>query len=296
MVTETQKQLASDNVVRYFVRMILEYENYRSYLKAIFITRSKKNSRFSLRAFAQNLGISHSTLSQIFNGNRNLSRETTVQIAEKLKLNSLETEYFCLLVELESAVKLETKNMLLNRINRLRPEGASEANLLSVDSFKMISDWYHYAILQILKIKFIPHTALFISKALGIHKTETEMALERLLRLEMIEETKKNQYQTHQINFRVKSDEKNLALKKFHTQYLEKAIVAFDEQEPKERFTGSETLALSPQSLEKIRKLADEFLKSIADIAKHENHPEEVYHCQINLFRITDIKGVKNEK
>ncbi len=74
---------------------------YRSYLERQYQARRGKNSAYSLRAFARNLGIAAPKLSQIFSGSCGLSGESAQRIAKKLDLSETETQYFVALVELE---------------------------------------------------------------------------------------------------------------------------------------------------------------------------------------------------
>ena len=83
--------------------MIFEYSNYRSFLKDILSGKQNKSPGFSMRAFALKIGLSQSTLSQVLSGKKNLSWESALRIAEKLKFSPIDTEYLALLVRLETA-------------------------------------------------------------------------------------------------------------------------------------------------------------------------------------------------
>src|SRR4051794_752039 len=53
--------------------------------------RCAKNSNYSLRAFGQSLGISHTVLSLVLSGKRPLSKKATSTVATALGLNPSET-------------------------------------------------------------------------------------------------------------------------------------------------------------------------------------------------------------
>lgn len=59
---------------------------YRTYLKQELKRRKEKNSRYSLRAFAQTLAIDNGQLSKIISGKALLSVDLADAIAKKLKL------------------------------------------------------------------------------------------------------------------------------------------------------------------------------------------------------------------
>ncbi len=55
-------------------------------MKAEFGRRRERNSRYSLRAFARDMGTDHSTLSQIFRNRRNLSARMISRFGRRLNL------------------------------------------------------------------------------------------------------------------------------------------------------------------------------------------------------------------
>jgi plasmid maintenance system antidote protein VapI len=60
---------------------------YRVFLAEELELRKKKNSRYSLRAFARFLGIDAAALSRILNGKQELSIPLGIQVVRKLKLS-----------------------------------------------------------------------------------------------------------------------------------------------------------------------------------------------------------------
>ncbi len=89
-------------------------------LKNILSKHRARNSKFSLRKFAQDLGISPTMLSQILSNQKGLSESMATNIAEKLNLTSAEKEVFLLstrsahsrssMVKLESILELAEIN------------------------------------------------------------------------------------------------------------------------------------------------------------------------------------------
>jgi len=83
--------------------------NYRSFLRLELERRCKQNPRYSLNAFARDLGLAPSRLSEVFSEKQGLSREVATRISEKIGLNQDETETFCDLVEMEHARSAEKR-------------------------------------------------------------------------------------------------------------------------------------------------------------------------------------------
>ncbi len=289
MFTTVQIILVVHVAMHYKWRMLFQHTSYRSFLKAVYAEKIEANPKYSLRSFADKLGVSHATLSQVLRGNRNLSRETAVEMGRKLNLASEELEYLCQLVEFESARNLEMKSLAMERINKLRPR-STETTHLTIDYFKVISTWHHYALLQLIRIPSLCLNGETIAALLNIPKVEAELALERLLRLEMIEETSPEKYARTQMRVQAKIEEHESSLKRFHIQYLEKAVKAINDQHPKDRYTGSETFAVSKKAMVQIREASDQYLSKVAEIAFQDTDPTDVYHCQLNIFQISQTK------
>jgi hypothetical protein len=58
---------------------------------------------------------------------------------------------------------------------------------LSLEVFRTLSDWYHLPILELTNVSSFELTPVSAAKALGISTAEAEAAIERLLRLELLE-------------------------------------------------------------------------------------------------------------
>ncbi len=76
---------------------------FRAVLRAEFERRQSANPRYSLRSFARDLSLDHSTLSQILRGRRRLTGRTVRALGRRLRLSTAEVAELCAL-ENESAV------------------------------------------------------------------------------------------------------------------------------------------------------------------------------------------------
>ena len=78
---------------------------YRSILKDELLRRIRQNPRYSLRAFARDLRLSPSRLSEVLSGKQGLSRQAAKAITERLGWRGSEAERFIDLVESQHAGK-----------------------------------------------------------------------------------------------------------------------------------------------------------------------------------------------
>lgn len=240
------------------------------------------------------LDIAPSYLSTVLKGGKNLSYETAATIAMKLQLSTEETEYFCLLVQMESTKNPEIRGALLERARSSNPD--YPVNDLSIDHFKIISNWQHFAILVTTTLTGFEATPRQIALALGQPQAEIELALERLERLEMVEKDERGRYSKVQENPRVISQSPNESLRNYHRQTLQKAIESLEAQSPQEKVIGSETFAIEASQLEQFRALTDEFFDRALALAKKSKKKELVYHLGVQFFNLTPELKTKKKR
>ena len=130
-------------------------KSYQSILMNELQNRRQKNQRFSMRAFARILDMSPAHLSCLINGKKNLTPKQAKKIVEKLNLSDSENQAL-----IQDVAGLRTKSFQI-----------PELQILSDDEFKLISDWYHIAILHLSQLPNRAH-ARWISDQLGIDPAE----------------------------------------------------------------------------------------------------------------------------
>src|SRR5262245_41255421 len=96
---------------------ILNYLDYRQFLKDRLEHLQSVNTKFSQRWVAKRAGFkSPQLLSMIITGQRNLTKDKGTELAQALKLDARETEYFLLIIELAHTETQSAQKILLDRI------------------------------------------------------------------------------------------------------------------------------------------------------------------------------------
>ncbi len=263
--------------------------NYRTLLTEEFEKRTSRNSRYSLRSFARDIGISSSRLSEILNEKCGLSRNRALLIAKKLGLSGSEIERFGDLVEAEhgrSALRKEIAK------KKLQAKEIPENQQLQMDAFRIISDWYHYAILELTHLRGFKSDISWIAKNLNISVTEVQLALGRLERLELIE-WQNNKLIAKESFLASPDGVPSDSLKKFHSQILDKIKDSIYLQTVEERNLSAIVLAFNSQNYteatSRIKTFRREFNRDFGhDVAqKNLDLPDSVYCLAIQFFKIT---------
>jgi uncharacterized protein (TIGR02147 family) len=265
--------------------VIFNHDNYRSFLRETLVERTSKNPNYSLRAFARNLGVAPSSLSEVLKGKKNISIDSAKRIAGILRLNQKATQYLCLLAELEIVKSESRRNEICAKLYQLNPE--SKTAQIALDSFKMISDWYHYPIMELTTMKSFKFTASNIAVRLGISGFEAESAISRLKRLGLIERVGTGRYRKCASVVSAESPQPHEGLRIFHKQMLEKAIVSLETQSPQQKAIGSETFAFDEKLLPKAKELIDEFFSGMQWLAGKNGNPTHIYHLGVQFLQLT---------
>jgi len=264
--------------------MIFEHTSYRSYLKTTLVEKLKTNPQYSLRAFSKFLNISHGQLSMVLQGKKHISEDSALNIASRLHLDEKEADYFCHLVRLESAKTVQSKEFIQKRLETLHPK--QTFHTLTLDAFKIVSDWHHYAILEMTELDTFKSDPAWIAKRLKISKAEVDLAIERLERLELIKNKKGTWVKTNEF-FSVKSDLRNDALKKFHRQVLEKTLASLGTQDVQERKFGNITMSIDPSKLKEAEKRMEVFRLELAKFLSR-GRKTQTYQLSTYLFKLTE--------
>jgi uncharacterized protein (TIGR02147 family) len=266
-----------------FCMTTLSEKTYRTILREELEARCERNPRYSLRAFARDLGVTSSRLSEVMGGRYGLSREAAHEIAKKLSYNDEECRRFCDLVDAQHARAQKDRRAAKARLD----VNSVDYQQLTLDSFQVISDWYHYAILELTLVQDYEDNIEWMARRLGISPHIVSAAVERLQRLDLLtvqEGVLKASDGFTATPSGIPSD----ALKKFHRQLLEKALISIDLQNVEERDLSHMILAVNskdiPEAKEEIKTFRRKFDARFGAAIKK----DEVYCLGIQFFRLQE--------
>lgn len=275
--------------------MQLELTNYRSFLRSKLVEKQKKNPGFSLRAFSRQLGIEAGFLSYVLNGKRDISETMVGQFIEKLQLTEIEARTFQLLVLREKAKSESHRSRIDSQIQE-SASGNPDHRDLSLDHFAMISEWYHFAILNLLDLVEFDWSPQNAAKSLGISVETVRLAIERLTSLQLIEVDPMGRLRRTETYLLVEAKKPNEALRRYHEAMFKKNITALSEVDPQDRITRTQNIAFSTEQLPEARKLIDQCIRKLDKLSRSKKKSPEIYHVGFHAFPITQIKGLKGNQ
>jgi uncharacterized protein (TIGR02147 family) len=248
-----------------------------------------KNPSYSLRAFAKKAGLTPSALSEILNGKRRVSRELAQKVVHKL----------CV----EPARAAELIRSFPDKLRR-KGDGAAaptrEFTQLNMDHFRIISDWYHFAILSLSETDDYRHDPRWIGERLNIKSTDAAAALGRLERLGMLELDDQGKPVRGAPQYITSDDIADLSLRKVHGQNLELARASLEEDAVAERDFTAMTMAIDPDRLPEAKKMIREFRDRLCAFLES-GRKKEVHKLCIQMIPLTkprkpDTHQVSKEK
>lgn len=244
-------------------------------LRQTLAERCQKNPQYSIRAFARATGISHTVLSLVLSGKRALSQRATMKLADHLELDP----------------KTRT-----NLLNAKKNPTANDYQTISLDTFELISDWYHYAILSLLELPDATFDARWIAKQLGLQPLAAKLAMERLQRLGLIAEDEFGRWKQSGKPIKVDNTLSTVATRKFHKQLLQRAAVSIEQDPIPVRDFSSMTFTLDPSQVEYARKRIRDFRRELVAELEIKANPSAVYHLTIQLYPVTPVNQPINPK
>ena len=236
-------------------------ESFKNTLQQEFLRRGAKNPRYSLRSYAQFLGIHHSTLSGLLSGRRPITKKTVATLS--LKLGVFPDNF------------IKKNNFTL-----------SKHEFLEEDIFNRISEWYFDAILELSKVNSFDFTASNISRYLNMNEVQVSVAIDTLVRLNLLKKTKNGFKIVHENSTNLSSNDKtSSAMRKYQKSILDKSLEALDLVDRKDRDHTSTTLAIRKSDLPKATQIIKDFrYKLTALLQDNDENFDEVYQLQVSLF------------
>jgi DNA-binding transcriptional regulator YhcF (GntR family) len=237
-------------------------KTFSSFLRDKFVNLKQRNPTFSLRAYARYLAVDQSYLSKVLKGDRQFSSGERLRISERLQVSPAEAE----------------------RLLDVQP-----TSNLSEDQFRLISDWIHFAILELIKTKNFVPTTESMAKRLGVHTEEIKDALDRLQFLGFVSIQKEKITLLRPANTWFNSSKTNEARRLLQRKYAEMSLQALDMVDFSERDHGSLCLAIDKAKIPMLKEYLNEVRQHLAIKFQDENpeNLDEVYQITMSFFPLT---------
>jgi transcriptional regulator with XRE-family HTH domain len=264
------------------VRATARSRSFRTFLQSQFDSRRRRNPRYSLRAFARDLEIDHSTLSQILRGRRSVTNDMVERIGERIGLSRELIEGY-----------MASGGSAGGELTRDEQRSLQ----ISVDAFEVISDWHHFALLELTRVEGFRPDSRWIARALGITTDAVNVALSRLTRLELLEMRERDRWIDRSGNAAMNRDDlADAALRRIHRETHELAIEAIEQTPATLRDQASITVAINSAKLPRIASLVAKFRRELETLVNDGEPKDDVYMVEVSVFPVTTLNQKKENR
>lgn len=168
--------------------------------------------------------------------------------------------------------------------------GITSKNLLSLQEFNPISEWYYFAILGLANLKVNSKNPVWISRRLGLPLGLVQRAYKDLVKNGHICETGEQFRQIKQ-DYRTGDDDvAAFRIQRYHKQNLQLAADKLDQVPPELREYCTMSIPLNPKKIKAakamLRKFREEFSEEIS-----QGHKSELYNLCIQFFPVTQLNS-----
>ena len=215
--------------------------------------------------------VSPAVLSRVLSGKRKMTFNLATRIADALHMGPIEREtLYSFFTDPQSDEE---------KTDRHEKE-------LSIDCFNAMKEWYHYGITQLLFMQSFQEDPKWIAKMLSITELEAKMAVERLLRLGILDRDEEGKLFRTSTHLSTSTDIASAGIRHFQKQILEKSIESLEKDPLLERDITSITVAINEERIPEAKKEIMKFRKRMAEFLG-EGEKTRVYNLGVHLIPLS---------
>jgi len=248
--------------------------SFRHFLQAELARRCDDNPQYSLRAFAMHLGADHSTLGQQIRGVRPLTPAAIEAIGAQLGLPRERLDAYVANERLFAAAGATRRDREVRELTR--------------DAASLVTDWWHYAILELTRLEGFRADSRWVARVLGIPVDDVNRSLSALLHLGLLEMRDPRTWVDRSGDAASSfEDFTRVAIERYAEELRRLSLAAASEVPPGLRDRRSTTIALAtsrvPEALEAIAR----FHRELGEILSRDAERDAVYRFEIDFFPLT---------
>lgn len=268
--------------------------DYREWLRRLYEERKAQDAFFSYRFLADKIGMDHSLLIKVIQGERHLADGSIDRLVGYLKLDKREDEYFRTLVKFCKTRSSRERTQSLDRLLTLQGTRAQE---LASDQREYFRDWRPVALRGVLGLdgRMQPQEAgERLDPPMSAHDARETLGLLERLRLIRREEDGRWALTDDFIEAGPQIDPQ--IIRDHQKEMLRLAAESIDRHPPKNRQVSSATITLAlsdlPEARDRIRALRDSLLRLAAD----SRNADQVFQFQTVLFPLTKVESTTRRR
>lgn len=267
---------------------VLDYLEYREFLKDWFV-ESKKDNRFtSYRYLGQKTGVDPAWLVRVFQKEGHLNEEALPAFIRLCGFDDRRAEYFRVLYRF---CKTKAKASLSELYCRLMELREMEARVLTSPEFMYFGNWACTALRALIGISENTSDLHAVANHLNppISQNDARNALEVLKQLKLIEKDGHGGWNITQQIVTTGGEVKSSAVRDFHRRTLELAQESLDRHSIAERDVSSIVFTVDQADIPEFKQRIEDFRRGLLQFAKKSEHANRVYALNVSMFPLSDV-------
>jgi uncharacterized protein (TIGR02147 family) len=266
---------------------VLQYTNYRVYLRDYYEFKKKTVPAFSLRFFAEKAGLSsHAHLKLTIDGKRNITKNTVVKLIHGLGLQNQRAAYFESLVFFNQAQTDADKQVYYAQLLKASPR--SKLHKMDAAQFRIFREWHHSAILEMVALRDFRPIPDWISKRLGglVTPAQVTESLKLLVELGLLVKTA-NGFRQRDPLITTDDEVQDMMVKMYHLQMLKLSATMLSDLPAKQRDVSALTFSIRREDFPNLKKHLQLMRKELLDFSAKAGEAEDVVQINIQLYPLT---------
>ena len=266
---------------------VLDYLEYREFLKDWFVETKKDNPFTSYRYLGQKTGVDPAWLVRVFQKEGHLNEGTLPAFIRLCGLDDRRAEYFKTLYRFNKTKAKQTLSELYYRLMELR---SMETRILSAPELLYFGSWACAALRALIGITKDTSDIGKLAKSLNpaISQDEARSALGILKQLGLVVPDNNGGWNITDQIISTGGEVKSQAVRNFHRHTLELAQESLDRHKPEERDISSVVFTADESDLPEIRHRIEEFRRGLLQFARKSERADRVYALNIAMFPLSD--------
>ncbi len=248
-----------------------------------------RNPHYSLRAFARDLAVSPSFLSEVINGRHRISRKRGLELAERLPAAASTKQNFRSVVELENAKTTCERKKWQDALR-----GHAQPSALDLEKFKVISNLDFLCLAELPKLRGFQNCLQWMADRLGMSAHTVRDGVQRLIRIGLMTQQKGGAVSVSNETLTCESSIPNTFIRSLHRQSLHRAERALSQQPIGERRFDTLVLAVDrrrlPEAFARLQTFCHEFDREFAA-----NPGDEIYVLNVGLYRASTVPAMNSD-
>ncbi len=258
---------------------LFEFEDYKKWVNTR-IQGLPKAGRGQYKRIAEHLSVNATIVTQVFNGERDLTPEQAVLLADYFALSKIETRFLLLLVNFSRAGSHLYRKNLSEEILELREQAREIKNRVQQDHFLtdeaksiLYSNWYYLAIWSLTAIPDFQNLDAIIER-LKINKKKAREAIEFLKKYALVIEDENGRLKNGPTLVHLESTSPQIP--RHHQSWRLQAFRHYENPQATDAFYSA-PVTLSEKDANLIRENLLKFISSSVDTIK--DSPSEKLYC-----------------